>query len=173
MTPFDTTNWRTEKILSIAEATDTARQLKKKGKRLVTVNGAFDLLHAGHLDQLEEAKQQGDVLFIGINTDQAIRDKKGDSRPLLPEQARAAMLAALTAVDFVVIMEGDYDSEPMATLLPAIQPHVHVNGPDYGAPETWIEWPVMQQFGTAGYTVQKRNDLSTSQLLEKIKSDGS
>ena len=171
MTDFDASNWRTDKILTTEEAQVKADELRSAGKRLVTLNGSFDMLHAGHLDQLEEAKQQGDVLFVGLNSDQSIKGKKGDSRPLIPEPARAAMLAALTCVDYVVIMNGDYDSEPMETLLPAVKPDVHVNGPDRGAPETWIEWPALQEINAEGYTVQKKNDFSTTQLIEKIKRD--
>lgn len=161
-------NWRVDKFLTLDAARETAVQLRTAGKRLVTVNGSFDLLHAGHLDQLEEAKRQGDVLFVGVNADAAIRVKKGAGRPVLLEQARAAMLAALACVDYVVIMAGAYDDEPHGSFLPAVRPHVHVNGPDRGAPEAWIEWPVMQQFNIEGYTVPRRNDFSTSGILTKI-----
>jgi len=135
---------------------------------IVTTNGSFDILHAGHLDQLEEARRQGDALFVGINTDAAIRAAKGPSRPLISEEARAAMLAALACVDHVVLMPGSHAEEPMRTLLPAVQPHVHVNGPDYGEPSTWIEWPVMQMYGTRGYTITRRNDFSTSAIVRRI-----
>ncbi len=78
------------------------------------------------------------------------------------------MLAALACVDYVVIMPGDYRAEPHGSLLPAVRPHVHVNGPDRGAPETWLEWPVMQELGIEGYKVQRRNDLSTTAILDKL-----
>jgi len=167
---FDTTNWRMKKVLSIEDAFEVAEKLRAEGKKLVTVNGSFDLLHAGHLDQLEEAKQQGDILFVGINTDEAITAAKGEARPLIAEQPRAAILAALSCVDYVVLMPGVYDEEPAASLLPAVKPDVHVNGPDRGAPETWIEWPTMQELDIAGHTATKRNDLSTSAIVEKIRS---
>lgn len=168
MAQFDTTYWRVEKILSLQQARAVADEWRGKGKRLVSVNGSFDLLHAGHLDQLEEAKRRGDVLFVGINSDEAIRAQKGPGRPLLPAAARAAMLAALSCVDYVVVMPGAYNEEPHGSLLPAIRPHVHVNGPDRGAPETWVEWPMMQRLGIEGYTVPRRNDLSTTELLSKL-----
>lgn len=166
---FDTTNWRMEKILTLERAADVAAQLKNEGKRLVTVNGSFDILHAGHLDQLEQAKQQGDILFVGINTDVAITAEKGSQRPLLPEMARAALLAALECIDFVVIMPGSYTEEPHGSFLPAIMPDVHVNGPDRGSPETWIEWPVMEKLGIRGFTAVKLNNFSTSDIVDKIK----
>lgn len=155
-------------MISLEEATALARSLRAKGKRLVTVNGSFDILHAGHLDQLEEAKKQGDLLFVGINSDVSISAEKGSDRPLLPEQARAAMLAALTCVDYVIIIDAAYSEMPHV-LLTTVQPAIHVNGPDYGTPETWIEWPTMQKYATTGYSVQRRNGLSTSAIVQKIR----
>ena len=166
---YDKTHWRNEKILTPEEAAQIAFKLRSEGQRLVTVNGSFDLLHAGHLDQLEEARKQGDALFVGLNVDQAIAEAKGPSRPLIPEEARAAMLAALICVDYVVFMTGSYSEEPMKSLLENVKPHVQVNGPDYGSPETWVEWPTMKKYGTQGYTVEKRNDFSTSSIIKKIK----
>lgn len=167
---FDTTNWRTEKMLTLKDAAEKAAALKTVGKKLVTVNGSFDILHAGHLDQLEEAKKQGDVLFIGVNSDVSVKDGKGPTRPFIPEQARAAMLAALTCVDYVIIIDAAYN-KVQDILIDTVQPAVHVNGPDYGKPETWIEWPVMQKYGTVGFSVPIRNTLSTSKLVEKIKNE--
>lgn len=158
-----------EKVLTLDAARETAARLRAAGKRLVTVNGSFDLLHVGHLDQLEEARRQGDVLFVGLNSDAAIRAKKGAGRPIVLEQARAAMLAALMCVDYVVVMLGAYDDEPHGSLLPAVRSHVHVNGPDRGQPDEWIEWPVMRELGIAGYTVPRRNDFSTTALLAKLR----
>ena len=168
---LDPTNWRTNKILEADQAAEVAARLRGEGRRLVTTNGSFDLLHVGHLDQLEEARAQGDLLFVGINADQAVRAAKGPDRPLLPEQARAAMLAALVCVDYVVIMRGGYAEEPMRSLLETVQPQVHVNGPDYGVQETWMEWPVMQRFNTTGHTIRYRNEISTSALVAKIRRD--
>lgn len=165
---FDRTHWRNEKIISPEEAANIATRLRAEGRRLVTTNGSFDLVHAGHLDQLEEARKQGDVLFVGINTDSAIRNAKGPSRPLIPEEARMAMLAALICVDYVVIMRGSYAEEPMLSLLENVRPQVHVNGPDYGDPTGWVEWPVMLKYGTRGYTIRRRNDFSTSKIVQKI-----
>lgn len=169
MIHFDTTNWRVEKILTLADAEQKAADFKKEDKKLVTVNGSFDLMHAGHLDQLEEAKKQGDMLFVGINSDASVKEAKGEDRPLISEQARAAMLAALECVDFVVVVDAAYD-EVQNVLLRTVKPDIHVNGPDYGEPETWIEWPTMQEVGAVGYVVQKRNNLATSDIVAKIRS---
>lgn len=162
-------HWRYEKILALADAGKKSEALRSAGKIIVTVNGSFDLLQAGHLDFLEEAKQQGDVLIVGINTDEAIQAKKGVSRPIIPQQERAALLAALACVDYVVTMPGAYYEEPHGSLLPAIKPHIHANGEEYGHVESWIEWPVMQQLQIRAYQVKRRPNLSTSQIIEKIK----
>lgn len=161
--------WRYDKILTIEQAAQKANELRAEGKKIVTANGSFDLLQAGHLDFLEEAKQQGDVLIVGINTDESIQAKKGPSRPIIPCEQRAALLGALICVDYVVVMNGAYEDEPHGSFLPAVQPNIHVNGEDYGPIETWVEYPVMQQFGISGYQVHRRPNLSTSEIIEKIK----
>lgn len=165
---FDETNWRREKILTLADASQQAARWRAAQKKLVTVNGSFDILHAGHLDQLEEAKRQGDVLFVGINSDKSIREEKGPDRPFVPSPVRAALLAALICVDYIVIIDAPYREVPNV-LIDTVQPHVHVNGPDYGPPATWIEWPAMQKYGTRGYAAARRNNLSTTDLVEKIR----
>lgn len=161
-------HWRYEKMLSLADATIKTQELRAAGKVIVSVNGSFDLLQAGHLDFLEEAKQQGDILIVGINTDESIRAKKGPSRPIIAQEQRAALLAALLCVDYVTVMEGAYNDEPHGSFLPAVKSHIHVNGEEYGPVESWVEWPVMQQLGIAPYQVKRRPNLSTSEIIEKI-----
>ncbi len=160
-------HWRYAKILDLATATNKAAELKAAGKKVVTVNGAFDLLHAGHLDMIEEAKQQGEVLFVGINSDASIRERKGPARPIIGEQERAALLAALACVDYVVIIDAPYD-DMQDVLLRAIKPHVHANGAEYGDPSSWVEWPVMQEVGATGHSVLRRPGLATSDVIKKI-----
>jgi D-glycero-beta-D-manno-heptose 1-phosphate adenylyltransferase len=162
-------HFRYEKILTTEEARTRAEELRMAGKKIITVNGSFDLLQAGHLDILEEAKQQGDVLMVGINTDESVRSGKGPSRPIIPEENRAALLAALICVDYVVIMEGMYTEEPHGSFLPAIQPAIHVNGEEYGPVESWVEYPVMKELGIAPYQVKRRPNLSTTEIIAKIK----
>lgn len=162
-------HFRYEKILNIDQARGKAEELRNEGKTIVTVNGAFDLLQAGHLDFLEEAKQQGDVLFVGINTDISIQSKKGPTRPIISQEYRAALLAALACVDYVVVMDGLYDEEPHGSFLPAVRPNIHVNGEDHGPIETWVEYPAMQEIGASGYMVKRRPNLSTTEIIEKIK----
>lgn len=170
MAEFDTTNWHQEKIKSLEEAGQVAAQLKAQGKKVVTVNGSFDILHAGHLDQLEDAKKQGDVLFVGVNSDASVREAKGRDRPYIPQEARAAMVAALSCVDYVLVVEEAYHGGVPQALVRAIKPNVHVNGPDYGAPELWLEYSAMQEVGAVGYSAPRRNALSTTRLIAKIRS---
>lgn len=162
-------HWRMEKIISLEEVGKKATELKGAGKKVVTVNGVFDLLHVGHLDLLEEAKQQGDMLFVGINSDKSVTEGKGAGRPYVREQERAVMLAALACVDYVVIINASYNGGVPKALIAAVKPAVHVNGSEYGAPETWAEWPAMQAVGVQGYTVQRRPGLATTELLTRIR----
>ncbi len=153
------------KVMSREGAAQRARELRAAGKRLVTLNGSFDLLHAGHLVILEEAKAQGDILFVGLNTDASVRAYKGKGRPLVPEAERAQMLAALWCVDAVVLID---EPEAAAAIIDLVRPHVHVNGSEYGAPEQWVEYPMMQLYGVTGHVVQRRPALATTDLIQKI-----
>ncbi|MDP3685213.1 MAG: adenylyltransferase/cytidyltransferase family protein, partial [bacterium] len=153
------------KILAREEAARRAEELRRAGKRLVTVNGSFDLLHAGHLVILEEAKAQGDFLFVGMNSDASVRQNKGPERPIIPQEERAHMLAALACVDYVVVVDA---VEAGRAIIEAVRPHIHVNGSEYGDPAQWIEHPVMEHYGVTGYVCRRRPGLATSDLIEKI-----
>lgn len=161
-------NWRYEKILTVDEAREKAAELKETGKKLVTANGVFDILHAGHLDALEEYKGQGDVLFIGLNSDKSVREGKGEERPYIPELERSALLAALACVDYVVIIDAPYRSV-QDVLLRAVKPDIHGNLDEYGSPKDWIEWPVMREVGAQGYVCRRRPGLATSDIIARIK----
>ena len=154
-----------EKILAPAHVAARAAALRTAGKKLVTVNGAFDLLHAGHLVILEEAKAQGDILFVGMNSDVSVRQYKGPERPIISQEERARMLAALACVDYVVIVDA---VEAGASIIETVRPHVHVNGAEYGKPAHWIEYPTMQRYGVTGVVCRRQPGLATSDLIEKI-----
>ncbi|HEU4938195.1 MAG TPA: bifunctional heptose 7-phosphate kinase/heptose 1-phosphate adenyltransferase [Vicinamibacterales bacterium] len=139
-----------------------ADALRAKGKRIVTVNGSFDLLHAGHLHILREASRQGDTLLVGLNSDASIRSYKGPDRPLIPQAQRAEMLLALRFVDYVHIFD---ESEPMP-FLEEVRPDVHVNGAEYG--EDCIEAPVVKRYGGRIHLVDRIGGLSTSQLVAQL-----
>jgi len=160
-------HWRTEKILDLEQAAITAAELKAQGKKIVTVNGAFDIVHAGHLDILEEAKQQGDVLVVGVNSDKSISDKKGPERPFIPQVERMAVLAAFICVDFVVLLDFPYD-QAQDELILAIKPDIHANGSEYGNPSTWVDKAAMDKVGAKPYVVARRPGLATSGIIKKI-----
>jgi D-beta-D-heptose 7-phosphate kinase/D-beta-D-heptose 1-phosphate adenosyltransferase len=115
------------KILSRKAMKVERTRLKKAGKRVVFTNGAFDLLHAGHVTYLEFARKQGDLLIVGLNSDSSVRRYKGDKRPINKQADRAKVLAALECVDYVVIFNED---EP-AKLIAGLLPNVLVKGADW------------------------------------------
>lgn len=112
------------KQLTLETAAARAEEYRQQGKRIVFTNGCFDLLHVGHLDMLQAASGQGDVLFVAINSDASVQRIKGPARPVIPEQARAGMLAALSHVDHLLV----FDEETPHALLRAIRPDVLVKG---------------------------------------------
>jgi D-beta-D-heptose 7-phosphate kinase/D-beta-D-heptose 1-phosphate adenosyltransferase len=140
-----------------------AALLRSQGKKIVTLNGSFDLLHAGHLHILEEARRQGDVLIVGVNSDASVKRYKSADRPLIPESDRARMLLALRCVDYVHVFEED---APMA-FLEEVRPDVHVNGSEYGA--DCVEAPLVKKHGGVIHVVDKVAGLSTSGIVEKIR----
>lgn len=113
-----------EKLRTSEEIGKIAGELRDKGKIIVTTNGGFDILHLAHIHLLEKAKNEGDVLIVLINSDSSIKRFKGEKRPIIPEKERVQMLAALEAIDHIVIFEED---NPLR-LLSIIKPHIHVRG---------------------------------------------
>ncbi len=103
------------------------KTLKKQGKTIVTTNGCFDILHAGHVRYLEQAKKFGDVLVVALNSDKSVKKIKGENRPINNENDRAEVLSALRSVDYVVL----FDEESPINLLLKIKPDVHTKGADY------------------------------------------
>ena len=116
-----------EKILSRKGAQDVLEEHRRAGRRIVFANGVFDLLHVGHIRYLQAARAEGDVLIVGVNSDRSARALKGEGRPILTERARAALVAALAAVDCVVL----FDEPDVRELLRELRPDVHAKGTDY------------------------------------------
>jgi D-beta-D-heptose 7-phosphate kinase/D-beta-D-heptose 1-phosphate adenosyltransferase len=123
-----TTQQATEqKVRSRAEIVAITQRRQQAGERAVFTNGCFDLLHLGHIRYLQEARNLGDFLILGLNSDESVRRLKGPTRPLVPEQERAEILAALTCIDYVTIFP-----EPTASaLIDLLQPAIYVKGADY------------------------------------------
>jgi len=124
------TMWKTpsaHKVVTMEVAAREAMHVQGAGKRVVFTNGCFDIMHAGHVHVLEEARKHGDLLIVGLDSDASIRNLKGAGRPIQPEWGRAKLLAALAAVDLVVIFNGD----KLKQLVEKICPNVIVKGDDY------------------------------------------
>lgn len=138
--------------------------IRKEGKSIATLNGSFDLMHAGHLQIIFEASQVADILIVALNSDASIRAYKSPDRPIIPLEYRLQMMAALEFVDYVT----HFDETTPVRILGEIKPNVHVNGAEYG--ENCIEAPVVKQHGGKIHIVQLVPGLSTSQILKKINS---
>lgn len=132
--------------------------------RIAFANGAFDLLHVGHVRYLEGAKREGDRLVVAINSDASVRGLKGPNRPVLPESDRAELVAALRAVDYVVI----FDEPTVTPLLELLKPDVHCKGTDYTV-DTVPERDTVRAYGGRIAIVGDPKDHSTSDLLSRLK----
>lgn len=137
-------------------------ELRAAGKSIATLNGSFDLMHAGHLHIVFEASQVCDVLIVALNTDRSIQEYKSPKRPIVPLEYRLQMMAALGFVDYVTW----FDETDPRRILGEIKPDVHVNGAEYG--ENCIEAPVVKENGGRIHIVKLVPGLSTSQILKKI-----
>lgn len=153
----------TSKLIPRNSVRTLGERLRATGKRIAFANGCFEILHVGHVRFLEGAKEQGDVLVVGVNSDKSVSGLKGEGRPLLPEDARAELIASLACVDYAVIFD-DPTAEP---LLRDLRPHVQCKGPDYteqSVPERWV----MDQLGGVVRIVGDPKDHSTRDLLADI-----
>ena len=138
-------------------------KIKSSGKTIATLNGSFDLLHAGHLQIIYEASLQADVLLVALNSDSSIKQYKSPLRPIIPLEYRLQMMSALGFVDYVTW----FDETNPIELLKKIKPHVHINGAEYG--ENCIEADVVRSNGGKIHIVSLVPGLSTSQIIQKIK----
>ena len=136
-----------------------------KGMKIVATNGCFDIIHAGHVQFLNEAKQLGDKLIVGLNSDKSVKKLKGDSRPYNTEQNRAEVLLALESVDQVII----FDSIDCRSFLKRVRPDIYVKGGDYTIdtlPE--CEKETILSACKEIKILKKYDSLSTSQIIEKL-----
>jgi D-glycero-beta-D-manno-heptose 1-phosphate adenylyltransferase len=138
-------------------------RLRREGRRIAFANGCFDLLHVGHVRYLQGAREQGDVLVVGINSDRSVTALKGPGRPVLSAEARCELVAALECVDYVVVFE-----EPNAeSVLRELRPDVHCKGTDYSE-ETVPEREVMKALGGVVRIVGDTKNHSTRELLARM-----
>jgi len=150
------------KIKSLDELIEIREKLREEKKTVVTTNGSFDILHAGHVRSLRESKSQGDVLIVGINSDKSVKVYKSPDRPIVPEEQRAEMVAALQCVDYVFMFN---ELNPIA-FIEKIRPDVHANGADYG--ENCVEKEAVLKNGGRLHLLKKYDEISTSGIIKKI-----
>ncbi len=152
-----------EKIVAPNNIPHLIECLRAEKKRVATINGSFDLLHAGHLYILSKAAEMADVLIVALNSDASIKLYKSPTRPIIPLTYRLEMMAALGFVDFVTWFD---ETDPI-NLLKIIKPDVHVNGGEYGS--NCIEAQAVAEGGGILHLVDRIDGLSTTEILEKIK----
>lgn len=151
------------KILSLEALQPLVTDLKQRGRRVVLANGCFDWLHVGHVRYLREARQLGDCLVVAVNADASVRALKGPPRPLMPQQERAEILAALSCVDYVLVFE----ELNVERVLRTLQPHIHCKGTDYSE-QTVPEREVVLSYGGRIAIAGDPKDHSTRGLLKEL-----
>jgi rfaE bifunctional protein nucleotidyltransferase chain/domain len=151
-------------IVPLGEALTVRAKLQIEGRTVVFTNGHFDLLHVGHVDYLQRARELGDVLIVGLNSDASTRALKGESRPIIPQGERARMLAALACVDYVVIFE----ETTANSLVEALKPDLYVKGGDWGEGHAPPEAGVVASYGGQVRILPYLPEHSTTRLIETI-----
>lgn len=150
-------------ILSQNELAKTVLRLRKQNKKIVTTNGVFDIIHAGHIRYLAEAKKLGDVLIALVNSDTSTKTLKGNGRPVNPETDRAEVLDALSSVDYVLVFS---ELDPCA-ILKQIKPDIHVKGGDYTLDKI-LENDVVEKSGGTVVLIPASPGYATTNIIRKI-----
>jgi rfaE bifunctional protein nucleotidyltransferase chain/domain len=152
-----------QKIKTLAEIIQLRPRLRELGLKLVFTNGCFDILHVGHIRYLNAARDLGDALVVGINSDRSVRENKGESRPIVPEFERAEVLAALACVDFVCI----FDDPTPKQVIDAIIPDVLVKGADWGISEI-VGRDTVEKAGGVVLNIPLVEGSSTTEIIRKV-----
>jgi D-glycero-beta-D-manno-heptose 1-phosphate adenylyltransferase len=153
-----------EKLKNLEELKSLVEEKRLQGKTIVFTNGCFDIIHIGHVRLLQEARTRGDMLIVGVNSDLSVKRLKGPSRPLVREEDRAEIIAALESVDYVVIFAED---TPVETIK-ALKPHIHVKGGDYDL-SAIPEAEVIKSYGGELWSFRTVDGYSTTTLVEKLR----
>jgi rfaE bifunctional protein nucleotidyltransferase chain/domain len=151
------------RVIDRSKLIERVKAAREKGLRVVFANGCFDVLHAGHVRYLEGAKSLGDLLVVGVNSDEQVSKQKGAGRPILPAHERAELVASLEAVDLVTI----FDEPTVEELLLALRPDVHAKGTDYTV-DTVPEREIVKSFGGQVAIVGDPKDHSTSDMIARL-----
>ena len=151
-----------KKIKSLEEILAILPKLRAQGKRIITTNGSYDIIHSGHVKSLYESKSQGDVLVVGVNSDKSVKIYKSKDRPIISEKDRMETLAGLGCVDYVF----KFDETTPHKFIEKIKPDVHTNSSDYG--ENCVEKDAVLKVGARLHLLKKYKGMSTSEIIKKI-----
>ena len=152
------------KIKPLEELKNEIKGLQQQGKKIVFTNGCFDILHAGHVNIFQQARDLGDFLVVAVNSDASIKKIKGEKRPIVPQNQRMQVLAALESVDFVVSFE---EPDPLNTI-ESIQPDILVKGGDWPI-ETIIGREIVEKKGGKVISIPLMEGISTTDIIETVK----
>ncbi len=151
-------------LKSIEEILEILKTLKSEDKKIVTMNGCFDILHLAHTKILEEARKHGDVLIVLLNGDSSIKKYKGEKRPIIPQEERAGMLLGLSCVDYVVI----FDEYLPLEILKKVKPHIHVKGGTYTPEIVEEEKNLIESFDGEVRFIEEIEGISSTKIIERI-----
>ncbi len=154
-----------DKLTSLQELKKIIESLKEKGKKIVLANGCFDIIHAGHVRYLRDAKSRGDILIVALNSDRSVRLLKGEGRPLMNELDRAEILSSFEFVDYIVI----FDEKDVGNILLELKPHIHAKGSDY-TKETVPEREIVLSYGGKIAICGGKKIRSSSKIIKEISS---
>ena len=149
--------------LTVEQLALALEDARAHGERVVFTNGCFDIIHAGHVGYLEQARQLGDRLVVAVNSDASVSKLKGPGRPINPQDRRMAVLAGLEAVDWVVC----FDDDTPEALLEVLKPDILVKGGDYDK-EGVVGWEIVESYGGAVKVLSFFDDCSTTAIVEKV-----
>ena len=158
--------WGSEKIKSIEEIKGIIDEAHRLGKKVVLANGCFDILHVGHVRYLKDAKRHGDLLVVAVNSDSSVKRLKGPTRPYMPQEERAEIVAALECVDYVFIFE----DERLDRIIRYLKPDFQAKGTDYTV-ETVPEREAVESYGGRVIICGDPKDHSTTELIERLTQD--
>jgi D-beta-D-heptose 7-phosphate kinase/D-beta-D-heptose 1-phosphate adenosyltransferase len=152
-----------EKIKNLNSLKKIILKLKKRGRKIVFTNGCFDLLHYGHVKYLEDAKSKGDILVVAINSDASVRKIKGKKRPIMAQEDRLSLIAALESVDYAVL----FNEETPLKVIKELRPDVLVKGADWGRKQI-VGSDTVLSYGGKVSTIKLAKGRSTTNLIKKI-----
>ena len=153
------------RVIESEELSRLLEESRSEGLKIVFTNGVFDILHAGHLDYLKRSNKLGDILIVGVNTDESAKAIKGPDRPFNSEEDRAALLAGLECVDYVALFS---EGTPI-NMISSVRPDLLVKGADYSADEV-VGKDIVESYGGKVELIPFKEGFSTSLLIDKIKS---